>query len=63
MFLVPTFYTLMTSLKSSAEISAQQGSPWMVHHPTLENFWYLITYPNFQTYIHSRISIRRTRWC
>ena len=49
-FLVPPFYTLMTSLKSSAEISAQSGSPWLVHHPTLENFWYLITYPNFQTY-------------
>ena len=27
MFLVPPFYTLMTSLKSSAEISAQTGSP------------------------------------
>src|ERR1700761_4901617 len=50
MFLMPPFYTLMTSLKSSAEISAQTGSPWIVHHPTLENFWYLITYPNFQTY-------------
>ena len=49
-FLVPPFYTVITSLKSSAEISAQTGSPWMVHHPTLENFWYLITYPNFQTY-------------
>ena len=49
-FLVPPFYTVMTSLKSSAEISAQTGSPWLVRHPTLENFWYLITYPNFQTY-------------
>jgi multiple sugar transport system permease protein len=53
-FLVPPFYTLITSLKSSAEISAQTGSPWLVHHPTLDNFWYLITYPNFQTfYINS----------
>jgi multiple sugar transport system permease protein len=50
MFLVPPFYTIVTSLKSSAEISAQTGSPWIVRHPTLENFWYLITYPNFQTY-------------
>ncbi len=49
-FLVPPFYTVVTSLKSSAEISAQVGSPWMVNHPTLDNFWYLITYPNFQTY-------------
>ena len=56
-FLVPPFYTLMTSLKSSAEISAQSGSPWMVHHPTLENFWYLITYPNFQTYYINSVLI------
>jgi multiple sugar transport system permease protein len=57
MFLVPPFYTLMTSLKSSAEMSAQQGSPWIVHHPTLENFWYLITYPNFQTYYLNSVMI------
>ena len=26
----------------------------MVHHPTLGNFWYLITYPNFQScYLNS----------
>jgi multiple sugar transport system permease protein len=56
-FLVPPFYTLMTSLKSSAEISAQTGSPWLVHHPTLENFWYLITYPNFQTYYLNSVMI------
>jgi multiple sugar transport system permease protein len=49
-FLVPPFYTLMTSLKSSHEIGAEQGSPWYAHHPTLGNFWYLITYPNFQNY-------------
>ena len=49
-FLVPPFYMLMTSLKTSAEISAQHGNPWYAHHPTLANFWYLITYPNFQTY-------------
>ena len=50
MFLVPPFYTLMTSFKGSHEIGAEQGSPWYPHHPTLENFWYLITYPNFQQY-------------
>jgi multiple sugar transport system permease protein len=56
-FLVPPFYTLMTSLKASAEISAQTGSPWLVRHPTLENFWYLITYPNFQTYYLNSVLI------
>jgi multiple sugar transport system permease protein len=57
MFLAPPFYTLMTSLKSSEEISAQGASPWMVHQPTLDNFWYLITYPNFQTYYLNTLMI------
>ncbi len=50
MFLVPPFYMLVTSLKSSGEISAQHGSPWLVHHPTLENFIYLVTYAPFRRY-------------
>ena len=50
MFLVPPFYMLMTSLKSSAEISAEKGNPWIVHHPTLDNFLYLINYASFRTY-------------
>ncbi len=49
-FLVPPFYMVMTSLKTSQEIGAETGSPWYAHHPTLQNFWYLITYPNFQKY-------------
>ena len=57
MFLMPPFYTLMTSLKSSAEISAQTGSPWLVRHPTLDNFWYLITYPNFQNYYLNSVMV------
>ena len=56
-FLVPPFYTIITSLKTSAEISAQSGSPWMVKDPTLENFWYLITYPNFQIYYLNSVMI------
>jgi len=50
MFLVPPFYMLMTSLKTSAEISAQSGNPWVVRQPTLENYWSLITSRNFQIY-------------
>jgi multiple sugar transport system permease protein len=57
MFLVPPFYTIITSLKSASEISAQTGSPWLVRHPTLENFWYLITYPNFQTYFMNTVYV------
>ncbi|MBS0562025.1 MAG: carbohydrate ABC transporter permease, partial [Proteobacteria bacterium] len=57
MFLIPPFYTIVTSLKSAAEISAQQGSPWFVRHPTLENFIYLITYPNFQIYFLNTVLV------
>ena len=49
-FLTPPFYTIMTSLKTSAEIGAEKGNPWYAHHPTLENFWWLITYPAFRRY-------------
>ena len=37
-FLVPPFYTVMTSLKSSAEISAQTGSPWYRAPPDAGEF-------------------------
>jgi multiple sugar transport system permease protein len=57
MFLVPPFYTIITSLKSSAEISAQTGSPWLVKHPTLDNFIFLITYPNFQIYFLNTVLV------
>ena len=49
-FLVPPVYMVLTSLKSSAEISAQAGNPWIVKNPTLENFVYLLTYNNFLRY-------------
>ena len=49
-FLVPPFYMVMTSLKSSAEISAQSGNPWYVHSPTLENFIELVQMPNFRRF-------------
>ena len=54
-FLVPPFYMIVTSLKSSAEISAQSGNPWLVRAPTLDNFTYLLTYHNFQIYFWNSI--------
>ncbi len=50
MFLIPPFYMVMTSLKSSAEISAEKGNPWIVRDPTLSNFGDLITSSSFQRY-------------
>ena len=53
MFLVPPFYMIMTSLKSSAEISAQAGNPWLVHSPTLANFVDLLMMPNFRGFFQN----------
>jgi multiple sugar transport system permease protein len=45
-FLTPPIYMLITSLKSSAEISAGVN-PWIVRSPTLANFAALLTDPKF----------------
>jgi multiple sugar transport system permease protein len=47
-FLVPPFYTIMTSLKTTGEIAAEKGNPWIVHDPTLSNFVDLIADHNFE---------------
>ena len=43
-FLLPPIYMVITSLKTSNEISAAT-SPWWVYHPTLENYTGLLTSP------------------
>ncbi len=57
LFLVPPFYMIMTSLKSSAEISAQTGNPWLVRAPTLQNFTDLITDRNFQHFFLNSVVV------
>ena len=57
MFLVPPFYTIITSLKSSAEMSAQTGNPWIVQHPTLDNYLFLLTYPNFLRFFFNSVMV------
>ena len=57
MFLVPPFYMIMTSLKSSSEISQQVGSPWIVYAPTLENFTDLATNANFQGFFLNSVLV------
>ncbi|MDA8249602.1 MAG: carbohydrate ABC transporter permease, partial [Rhodospirillales bacterium] len=49
-FLTPPIYTLITSLKTSQEIGRQAGSPWLVRHPTLQNYIDLISNPHFQEF-------------
>jgi multiple sugar transport system permease protein len=48
-FLTPPIYMLITSLKTSHEISSL-ANPWWVYNPTLENYKALITSPQFQTF-------------
>jgi multiple sugar transport system permease protein len=57
MFLIPPVYTLTTSLKTSAEISSRTGSPWLVRHPTLDNFIELLTSHSFQIFIWNSVKI------
>ena len=57
MFLTPPFYMVMTSLKTSAEISAEQGNPWLVHHPTLQNFAELIANSDFQHFFLNSVIV------
>jgi multiple sugar transport system permease protein len=45
-FLLPPVYMLITSLKTSAEISAATN-PWWVYHPTLANYAELFTSRQF----------------
>src|ERR1700710_1304735 len=44
--LVPPLYMLITSLKSSTEISAATN-PWWVFHPTMANYYGLLTSNQF----------------
>jgi multiple sugar transport system permease protein len=57
MFLTPPFYMVMTSLKTSAEISAERGNPWLAHHPTLQNFSELIANSNFQRFFLNSVIV------
>src|SRR5712675_3780824 len=50
--LTPPIYMLITSLKSSAEISAATN-PWWVFHPTLSNYVELLTSNQFLTFFRN----------
>ena len=51
-FLMPPIYMVITSLKTSAEISAETN-PWWVYHPTLSNYVELLTSPSYLTYFRN----------
>ena len=51
-FLTPPIYMIITSLKTSAEISAAT-SPWWVYHPTLVNYIDLLTSSEYITFFRN----------
>jgi multiple sugar transport system permease protein len=51
-FLLPPFYMLITSLKTSAEISAA-ANPWWVSRPTLENYIGLLSSSQYLTFFRN----------
>jgi multiple sugar transport system permease protein len=51
-FLLPPVYMFITSLKTSAEISAATN-PWWVYSPTLENYVALLTSRQFLTFLRN----------
>jgi multiple sugar transport system permease protein len=55
-FLLPPVYMLITSLKTSAEISAATN-PWWVFNPTLENYRELLTSPQFLGYFRNSVLV------
>ncbi|MBX9591565.1 MAG: carbohydrate ABC transporter permease [Hyphomonadaceae bacterium] len=51
-FLLPPIYMLVTSLKTSTEISAV-SNPWWVYNPTLENYLGLLSSPEYLTFFRN----------
>src|SRR5213075_3579066 len=54
--LTPPLYMLITSLKTSAEISAVT-LPWWVFHPTLENYYALFTSESYMTFFRNSVVV------
>ena len=51
-FLTPPIYMLITSLKTSQEISAA-GNPWWIYNPTLANYIELLTQNHYLTFFRN----------
>ncbi|MBX9945158.1 MAG: carbohydrate ABC transporter permease [Reyranella sp.] len=51
-FLMPPIYMLITSLKTSQEISAA-GNPWWIYNPTLDNYIELLTQNHYLTFFRN----------
>jgi multiple sugar transport system permease protein len=55
-FLLPPIYMFITSLKTSAEVSAAT-TPWWVHDPTLDNYKALLTSREFMIFFRNSVVV------
>src|SRR5215471_17200936 len=55
-FLMPPVYMFITSLKTSAEISAATN-PWWVYNPTLTNYVGLLTSSQYLTFFRNSVVV------
>jgi multiple sugar transport system permease protein len=55
-FLLPPIYMFITSLKTSAEVSAAT-TPWWVHNPTLDNYKALLTSREFMIFFRNSVVV------
>jgi multiple sugar transport system permease protein len=56
-FLIPPFHMLITSLKTSTEISSLSGNPWLVRHPSLVNYINLLQSKNFVGFFVNSVKV------
>ena len=56
-FLIPPFHMMITSLKTSAEVSSMSGNPWLVTNPTLSNYAELLQNANFLGFFWNSIKV------
>lgn len=56
-FLAPPIYALVTSLKTSQEIAALDGNPWLVREPTLANYAALLGSPIFLNFFKNSFMV------
>ena len=55
-FLLPPIYMLITSFKTSAEISAA-GNPWWIFNPTISNYVELLTSKDFLRFFRNSVAV------
>lgn len=60
LFLIPPFYSLLTSIKSTAQIANDAGNPWIVTDPTISHYADILASPAFRGFMLNSIIVTAT---